>query len=254
MNPAILLMGHGSPDADACAELRELRDLLSLRLRRPVSLGVLEFPSSGLPPLEEAFAELGSVQLVVAQPLLLFQGLHGRQDMPRVAEDAAARLGVEVRLGEPFGQDPELVRLAASRLARLAPGPGDLLLFVGRGSSEPRARRQTEEVAAMVASRAGIEHAVCYTGISRPLLAEGMELALARRPGRILAVPYLLHAGVLARRVAEILQPLAAQAAVELTVLPHLGNAPQVIELVASRVEALLGARATGALVEAPRR
>jgi sirohydrochlorin cobaltochelatase len=241
MSTAAVLLGHGSPDPAGRAELGELRALVGRRLGLDVGLGVLEFPGPGLPAVEEALAAAGDRARIAAQPLILFDGLHGRHDLPAAAAGATARLGVEVRLGAALGRDPALIELATARAAELRPASGDLLLFVGRGSSEPLARAQTEQVAAMVAGALGLDHAVCYTGISRPSLADGIALALSRAPRRILALPYLLHTGVLVRRVGEVLGPAAAGDGVALAVLPHLGNAPQVVDLVASRLEALLG-------------
>jgi sirohydrochlorin cobaltochelatase len=240
MSGAAVLVGHGSPDPAARAELDQLRTLVGRRLGREVGLGVLEFPAPGLPGLDEAFAALRGRGPVAAQPLVLFDGLHGRHDVPAAAAGARARLGVEVRLGAPLGREPALVGLAAARLVDIRPAAGDVLLFVGRGSSEALARRQTEQVAAAVAGAAGMEHVVCYAGISRPDLGEGMAAALRRRPRRVVALPYLLHTGVLARRVGTSLAPLAERHGVPLTVLPHIGNAPAVVDLVAGRLESLL--------------
>jgi sirohydrochlorin cobaltochelatase len=241
VNPAALLLGHGSPDPAAHAELGELRALVGQRLGFSVHLGVLEFPAPGLPYLDEAFAALRDRPCVAAQPLILFEGLHGRHDIPAAAVRATARLGVEVRLGSAIGSEPSLVLLAAARLRDQGVADGDVLLFVGRGSSEALARRQTEEVAHAVAAEVGIGHVICYTGISRPSLQEGMEPALGRRPRRVLALPYLLHTGVLVRRVSDVLSPIAQMRGAELVVLPHIGNAPALVDVVASRLERLLG-------------
>jgi sirohydrochlorin ferrochelatase len=234
-----LLLGHGSPDAAAHAELAELRGLVDRRLGVEVGLGVLEFPAPGLPALEEAFAGLRDRGPVAAQPLILFDGRHGLRDLPAIAAGAGARLGVEVRLGGALGRDGRLVDLAARRLRERGAAGDDLLLFVGRGSSEALARRQTEEAAAAVASRAGVDHVVCYAGISRPALAEGLAAALDRRPRRVLALPYLLHTGVLARRVGDVLGAEARRRGADLVVLPHLGNAPELVDVVAAGLEAL---------------
>ena len=239
MSAVPLLLGHGSPDPAAHAELVELRGLVSRRLGAEVGLGVLEFPTAGLPPLMEALAGLRDRSPVAAQPLILFDGLHGQHDLPAVAAGAAARFGVEVRLGGAFGRERRLIELAAQRMKDEDVVDGDLLLFVGRGSSQALARQQTEEVAAAVAAAAAIRHLVCYAGISRPGLAEGMEAALDRRPRRVLALPYLLHTGVLVRRVSEVLTLIAEGRGVELALLPHIGNAPPLVDVVAGRLEQL---------------
>jgi sirohydrochlorin cobaltochelatase len=232
-----ILLGHGSPDPTAQSELAQLGNLVAERLGRNMGLGVLEFPAPNLPTLDEAFAMLDGEGSIAAQPLILFEGRHGRYDIPALVERAAARLGREIRVGAALGSDPVLLDLVSSRLNQVGPQRGDILLFVGRGSSEPLALRQCEEVAASLAQRIGLDHIICYTGISRPNLAEGMALALQGRPQRVLALPYLLHTGILVRRVSEVLTPLASQAEIELEVLPHIGNAEPVVDLIASRLE-----------------
>lgn len=234
-----MLVGHGSPDPAACTELCKLRDMVAWRLDTNVDVGVLEFSAPGLPSIEDAFAGLAST-VVAAQPLILFDGRHGRHDLPRITRQASAAHGLKIEIGSALGQDAALIELAVSRLAKVAVGRADLLLFVGRGSSEPLALSQTEAVAAAVAGAAGVEHAVCYTGISRPSLAEGMTAAIELSPRRVLALPYLLHTGVLVRRVEEVLNPLARQAGIELLVLPHIGNCRALVDLVAGRLEAML--------------
>lgn len=239
-----LLVGHGSPDPDGRAELLRLRALVSRRMRITVWLGVLEFPAPRLPPLAHALkAASTNGRAVSAQPLILFDGRHGRHDLPTVVADASRELGVEVRLGGALGGAPALVALTTSRLRTVRVGGGDVLLFVGRGSSEVPALRQTERVAAAVAGELGIDHAVCYTGISAPDLAEGFAAALRHSPRRVIAVPYLLHTGILARRVGEILAPIAERRGVDLMVMPHLGNSPALVGLLAARLEELGGAR-----------
>jgi sirohydrochlorin cobaltochelatase len=235
-----MLLGHGSPDPAACAELSELRQLVATRLGAPVDMGVLEFPAPGLPKVEDALAALASSVGVAAQPLILFDGLHGRHDIPRITKEASILHRLDVTVGNSLGQDAALIELATARLADAGIRSGDLVLFIGRGSSGPLALSQTQTVSKAVAGAAGLEHVVCYTGISRPNLAQGMTAALAWRPRRVVALPYLLHTGVLFRRVPEVLDPLAREAGVELLVLPHIGNCPALVELVATRLEAML--------------
>ncbi len=240
MSPSMLLMGHGSPDRASLTELKELRDLVGTRVQSPLGLSVLEFPTADVPILEDVLASQPPSGKVALQPLLLFDGAHDRRDVPAIVAQAEQRFGLDVRIGSAFGNDPILVELATTRLRAVGPGPRDVLLFVGRGSTEASARTQTEAVAAAVAAASGFGHVVCYAGISRPDLTEGLESTIAFHPRRVVALPFLLHAGVLVRRVAETLQQIARQASVELVVLPHIGNAPPVIQLIATRVEALL--------------
>ena len=235
---SLLLMGHGSPHPESQRELLELRRLLVDRIGRPVALGVLEFPAPGLPTLAAAFETLDREGTVGAQPLLLFEGLHGRIDMPREAAGAAQALGLEVRLGTPFGADQALVKLALVRIAQTEPGPGDVLLFVGRGSSFPEALAGTDQVAAEIAARAGMAHVVCHSGISRPNPAEGMRMAAAGA-GRVIVLPWLIHTGILVERIQQMTAQTALELGVEVVQLPHIGNSPELVGLLAERFEAL---------------
>lgn len=240
MSSSILLIGHGSPDRASLTELKELRDLVATRVQSPLGLSVLEFPTADVPILEDVLACQPASRTVALQPLLLFDGAHGRRDVPLIVAEAEQRYGLDVRIGSSFGNDPILVELATARLRAVGAGPGDVLLFIGRGSNRASAGTQTEAVAAAVAVASGLRHVVCYAGISQPDLTAGMESAIAFHPRRVLALPFLLHTGVLVRRVAVTLKPIVQQRSIDLVVLPHIGNAPPVIELVASRVEALL--------------
>lgn len=186
-----------------------------------MNLGVLEFPAPGLPYLDEALAALRDRPCVAAQPLILFDGRHGQHDIPLAAARATARLGVQIRRGSASGREPRLIQLVAARLRDQGVLEGDLLLFIGRGSSQALARRQTEEVADAVAADVGIGLVVCYTGISRPSLEEGMAAALGRRPRRVLALPYLLHTGMLGAARLQVLSPIARRHEAELVVLTH---------------------------------
>lgn len=236
-------MGHGSRDPDGQAELLQLRNLVACELGRRVALGVLEFATPLLPGLETAFDEVADAEVVAAQPLLLFDGMHDRHDMPAIAARMADRYGVDVRLGAPLGDAPELVDLIEARLVACGAGPDDVLLFVGRGSSELTARERTEALATQVAGRLSMVHEVCYAGISRPDIAEGMARALAHDTRRVLAVPHLLHRGALHRRVGDVLVPIAEAHRRELLVLPHIGNAPSLVALLVRRVHDLVAAR-----------
>jgi len=236
---SLLLMGHGSPSPASQRELLELRQLVGERLGRPVALGVLEFPAPELPALDAAFELLGETVRIAAQPLVLFDGLHGRHDMPREAAAAARQLGLEVRLGTPFGADPVLIDLALARLAGVGVVKGDVLLFVGRGSSVVESLRQTDEVAARIAAEAGLPHVVCHAGISKPDPVEGMRLA-SRGGRRVIVLPWLIHAGVLADRVHQLTAATAEECGVEAVQLPHIGNGPELVGLIAGRLEAMV--------------
>ena len=236
---SVLLMGHGSPSRAAQIELLELRGLLQGALGRQVALGVLEFAAPGLPALAQAFGDLEPGAPVAAQPLLLFDGLHGRHDMPREAASAAARFGLKVRLGSPIGAEPALIEQAVRRIAQHPSRAGDVLVFVGRGSSLASALEQTQSVGAWIAREAGLAHVVCHAGISSPDPAAGVALAA---PGarRVLVLPWLIHTGLLLERVRTSTEAAARELGLDVVQLPHIGNGPELVDVMSKRIEALL--------------
>lgn len=236
---SVLLMGHGSPNRAAQIELLELRGLLQDALGRRVDLGVLEFAAPGLPALAQAFGDLEPGASVAAQPLLLFDGLHGRHDMPQEAARAAAQFGLEVRLGSPIGAEPALIEQAVRRIAQHPRRAGDVLVFVGRGSSLAPALEQTQRVAAWIARESGLDLVVCHAGITAPDPAAGVALAA---PGarRVLVLPWLIHTGLLLERVRATTDRAARELGLDVVQLPHIGNGPELVSVMSNRIEALL--------------
>lgn len=113
---ALLLVDHGSRRAEANAQLEELARLVSERVGSdvPVRSAHLEL---ALPSIADGFAacvEAGASEVVVV-PCLLSPGRHARDDVPRLAAEAAAKHGVAFRVSEPLGVHPLLAELVLVR-------------------------------------------------------------------------------------------------------------------------------------------
>jgi sirohydrochlorin cobaltochelatase len=113
---AVILLDHGSREAEANAQLESLAALLAARLPgRHVACAHL---SLAAPTLGEAAAECiraGAREITVV-PCFLAAGRHVREDLPRlVAELRAAHPGVGFRVAAPLGSDPALADLLALR-------------------------------------------------------------------------------------------------------------------------------------------
>src|SRR4051812_44017321 len=92
---AVLLMAHGSRDAEARAEYRRIHAALAERLApTPVAFSVLEFPGEdGLPSIQDGGRRCirSGARHIVALPFFLFPAGHVREDLPaelRAARDA----------------------------------------------------------------------------------------------------------------------------------------------------------------------
>ena len=114
---AIVLLGHGSRDAQWRAPMDAVRDrLLALTPDSPVQCAFLELAK---PDLGEAVAALAAagVSRIRVVPLFLGVGRHVREDLPGLIQslrEAYPQLAIELRTS--VGEDARLIEL----LARIA--------------------------------------------------------------------------------------------------------------------------------------
>jgi sirohydrochlorin cobaltochelatase len=117
LKEGIVLFAHGSRDPEWSRPFEQIAASLGRKLPAvPVALGYLEHG----PSLEEAVGMLvakgaGSIRVV---PLLLGQGGHAKQDMPRlVAQAQRAFTGVSLNLEKTIGEQQQIVEAIASTIA-----------------------------------------------------------------------------------------------------------------------------------------
>jgi sirohydrochlorin ferrochelatase len=120
--PAIVLIDHGSREAEANAVVEEVAAALRVRLPgRAVEVAHLELAPPGLGDALERCAARGAREVVVV-PFFLAPGRHSARDIPRLAAEAAARHPeVSIRVAPPLGAHPALVDAVLDRLS----GSGD---------------------------------------------------------------------------------------------------------------------------------
>ncbi|HEX6418462.1 MAG TPA: sirohydrochlorin chelatase, partial [Acidimicrobiales bacterium] len=121
---AVVLVGRGSTDPDACADLVKFARLLG----DGRGLGLVEAAFVGMsrPTVEEALDRCRrlSARRVAVVPLFLFSGVLVDRIADRAATWAAANPGVDVAVGEPLGPHPRLADLVVERFAE--PQTGDV--------------------------------------------------------------------------------------------------------------------------------
>jgi sirohydrochlorin cobaltochelatase len=82
---------------------------------------------------------------------------------------------------------------------------------------------------------------VCYSGVTFPLVAPGLEHATKLGYRRIIVFPYFLFTGVLVKRIYSITDAIAArQPQVEFLKAQYLNDHPLVLDAFAERVEQIL--------------
>ena len=244
---ALLLMAHGSRDAEARAEYRRIHAALAERMApTPVVFSVLEFPGDDdLPSIEDgwrACLRLGA-ERIVAMPFFLFPAGHVREDLPnelRAAREAAGSADLE--LLPPLGAADELldaVEARASDAAGPEAGPSTALILVGAGTSDPDANGDLCKAARLLWERFNARYALVETAwvsLTRPTIAEAVDRCVRLGADRVALVPYFLNTGILLKRIdARLAEIRPEHPSVPIARGSHLGLHPRLLDLLERR-------------------
>ncbi|MEM6980464.1 MAG: sirohydrochlorin chelatase [Planctomycetota bacterium] len=219
--PGILLVGHGTRDANGTRQFFELgQQLASVASQRfgpgaVVAPCLLEFQS---PTIEEAWQELEAKQVtdVIVVPLLLFSAGHAKSDIPDEVAKARQRFPIEglndVVWCRPISRSSSMVELVRRRLGELrertyVTDPQRVgIVMVGRGSRDPCATSDMK-LLTEVALRGGeslqsqwsMSNDAVFTtfyAMAQPRLPDTLaEIASSKRFDQVLVQPHLLFEG-----------------------------------------------------------
>jgi len=243
----LLMVGHGSRDADGRQRLLDFASAYrNLDPSRPVIPCFLELSTPTIQDGINQCVEQGYTDLSVL-PILLFAARHNKFDVTHELDRARQRHPLMTfHYGRHFGIAPEILELWRSRLATLDQpnhNPAGIsrqdtvLLFVGRGSSDPDANGDVAKLARMVWEGSGY-HTVetCFIGITHPRLEEGFQRARLHQPKRIIVLPYFMFTGTLVKKIFRITAQQQVQYP-EITVscLPEMGIHPQLLTVLRRR-------------------
>ncbi len=123
MEPALLLIAHGSRQPDANADLVYVVEQLRRRGRRIVEASYLELAN---PNIDEGGSRCvtAGAECVVLLPYFLSAGVHVLRDLTAARERLAERFpGVEFRLAEPLGRHPLLLDVVTDRASEAVKRP-----------------------------------------------------------------------------------------------------------------------------------
>jgi len=251
----VMVCGHGSRDDEAIGEFAAVAAGLARRLPQyPVESGFLEFARPVIRDGLDALRRRG-VGRILAVPGMLFAAGHVKNDIPSVLNAYRAQHpGLRIDYGRDLAVDLKLLRAAADRIeaAEAAAGRGPcrrdetLLLVVGRGTSDPDANSGIAKVARLLWEGMGFGWAeTCYSGVTFPLVAPGLEHALRLGYPRIVVFPYFLFTGVLVKRIYRVADRIAARhPEIEVLKATYLNDHPLVLDAFAERVQEILDGRA----------
>jgi sirohydrochlorin cobaltochelatase len=250
----LLMVGHGTRNAKGRQDLIDFAQIYqALDPSRPVIPCFLELTTPSIQAGVDQCVEQGYSDISVL-PILLFAARHNKFDVTNELDRAKARHPqLTFHYGRHFGITPAIFELWNQRLAALDQPRHNpqgiareetVLLFIGRGSSDPDANGDVFKMARMLweGSRY-LTVETCFIGITHPRLEEGFRRSRLYNPKRIVVLPYFMFTGVLMEKIEAI---SAAQQQlypdIEIAALPEMGIHPQLIKVLRDReIETQLG-------------
>jgi sirohydrochlorin cobaltochelatase len=250
----LLAIGHGTRDADGRQTFLDFVSAYqNLDPSRPVIPCFLELTEPSIQQGIDLCVEKGYTEFS-ALPILLFAARHNKFDVTNELDRARSRHPqIKFYYGRHFGITPSIIEMWRERLARLdepAQNPGNIsraqtvLLFVGRGSSDPDANGDVYKMARILWEGSGYQTVeTCFIGITHPRLEEGFRRARLYEPKRIIVLPYFLFTGALVKKIFDITAAQQEQYPdISMTCLPEMGIQPQLLQLLREReIETQLG-------------
>ncbi|MBL1173645.1 sirohydrochlorin chelatase [Pantanalinema sp. GBBB05] len=250
----LLLIGHGTRDDDGRQSLLDFAAAYqAIDPSRPVLPCFLELTGPTIQEGVDQCVAQGYTELSVL-PILLFAARHNKFDVTNELDRARQRHPqVQFHYGRHFGITPGILELWRSRLADLdrpehnpqaIKREDTVLLFVGRGSSDPDANGDVYKLARMLWEGSGYQTVeTCFIGITHPRLEEGFRRARLYQPKRLIVLPYFLFTGLLVKKIFDITAQQQAQYPdIEMLCLPEMGLHPQLFAVLREReIETQLG-------------
>ncbi|MGB3692582.1 MAG: sirohydrochlorin chelatase, partial [Spirulinaceae cyanobacterium] len=191
---------------------------------------------------------------ITALPILLFAARHNKFDVTNELDRARSPYPqLSFNYGRHFGITPKIIELWRNRLAELDTPQNNphnisrsdtVLLFVGRGSSDPDANGDVCKLARIIWEGSGYQTVeTCFIGITHPRLEEGFRRAYLYQAKRIIVLPYFLFTGTLMEKIFNITAQQEEQYPhIDFACLPEMGIAPQLLQVIREReIEAQLG-------------
>jgi energy-coupling factor transporter ATP-binding protein EcfA2/sirohydrochlorin ferrochelatase len=244
---ALLIVGHGTRDADGVAEFHALAGFVRDAARAlPIETGFIELAEPLVDAAVDRLVGRGPRD-IVSVPLVLLAAGHLKNDGPASLERARGRHpGVRFRMGRDLGIDPAVLAVAEDRIRAVLPADHDPqttgVVLVGRGSSDPDAGGDLFKVARLLADGRGLGMVeAAFAGVAQPDVPAALERLRRLGATTIVVAPFLLFTGVLVPRL------YAAAAAwaegfpgIDVRAAAHLGPDRRLAKLVLERYREVL--------------
>ncbi|MGI9062474.1 MAG: CbiX/SirB N-terminal domain-containing protein [Pseudonocardiaceae bacterium] len=236
----MLVVGHGSRDADGVDEFWQLAAVIRAHSPVPTGFGFIELASPTVDETVDALVADGATE-IVSVPLVLLSAGHLKNDGPAALARARARHpGVRFRLGRDLGIEPRVLEVAADRI-RDAAGDADPeklgVALIGRGSTDPDACADLWKVGRLLADGRGLGTVEPgFVSVASPQLPEALDRLRRLGATTVVVAPFFLFPGVLLQRIYDQAAGWATEHP-EMAVrgAAHLGGDPRLAHLVVER-------------------
>jgi sirohydrochlorin ferrochelatase len=223
----VVLVAHGSRDPRAAEHTEALtRAVAAAHPEWAVHASYLDHAGPRPMDVLRWLARSGHDRAVLV-PLLLTAAYHGKVDVPAVLDDARD-LPMDVRLADVLGPVSEL--LVDGLVRRLPTTDLDAVVLSAAGTRDAAARATVEQAATALGARLGLPCTVAYASAAPPVAADAVRSFGAVRVG---VASYFLAPGLLYDKAV-----VSAREAGAVAVAAPLGDAPELVSLVAARVTA----------------
>ena len=234
----LLGVAHGSRDDGAQAVVSELLALAAEA--RPGLITEAAYVDNASPSIRSAVAGLvaqGHVDITVV-PLLLNAASHSKTDV--AASVQQARLdhpGVMFRYGRPFGSDPVVVDVLATRLAEAGAERLPVVLVAG-GSRDPDANAGVAATARLLwEGRSFPTVDIAFVSTTEPSVVQALERLSAQGHEKVALARFFLGPGYLPKQA----MAQAARTGLEVVVSEPLGATAALAGLVLARYDEAIG-------------
>ncbi len=250
----LLMIGHGTRNERGRQTFMDFVETYKkLDTSRPVIPCFLELTQPTIQEGVEACVKQGYTE-ITALPILLFAARHNKFDVTNELDRSRSPYPqLNFNYGRHFGITPKIIELWRDRLAELDKperNPRNIscedtvLLFVGRGSSDPDANGDVCKLARIMWEGSGYKTVeTCFIGITHPRLEAGFSRAYLHQAKRVIVLPYFLFTGTLMEKIFDITAQQEEQhPEIDFACLPEMGITSQLLEVIREReIEAQLG-------------
>ncbi|MDG3008738.1 sirohydrochlorin chelatase [Rhodococcus sp. D2-41] len=193
-DPELVLVAHGTRNPRGVQVIGALAEAVSERVGRTR----VAFVDVLGPSPSEVLRRMETPTVVL--PAFLASGYHVRVDVPREVADSGH---ADVTVTPALGPSPALAGVQFDRLRAAGWRPGDDVVLVAAGSSDPRALADVRAAAAVLSDLIGRPVEIGYVTTAAPRVPEVVARIRARGARRVLLAPYLLAPGLFHDRLRE---------------------------------------------------